>query len=577
MENKKEIKKVRWTKRLKATVISLALAMSVALGGAVAALVITSNNNNKLGGSIADIGGGSGSGDNAITTTITASSGLGKFNNGATYRHTGISSNNPVANQSVTVVSTATWGSQTNPYVIRDAADWLFFANAVNNGTATPSGGTAYASATYVINAGGILDFYNTTLTPVGTQSRPFTGTVYGNNTVFYFADIGSVTATNVPMGYSQTAPSVTVRASGLLGITGGNALIADITLDNSCKLASSMQNSSWTASGYPAVGSFVGIVNAGNRLINFTSKMPITFTNTAANNTYCAIGCLVGYLGDGGTGLTVVGCSYVGTMTIKGSSSGNLNDASKIGGLVGYTKHSATYIHNVLVSASYFNTTMNVSNLGLNASGLIGGTGCAGGSTSPGGANAGVKFVVQNSVVEWNCNATNCGSPDYNAIVGYPYAVANGSTMTNVGIISNATNMAGCTSAGWISANRTNVYSYCNYTTAESPNTTSEVRTNIAGNANIKNYLNVATSGVVSGVKIAAVPTLRIHYNVGNLAGANAPVDSSFNSGSNVTLKNPVSVPTGTTFNNWRLNSVTGTAVSNTSGKTTHLTVYAT
>ena len=577
-ENKKGTKTGKLkglSRRAKFIVTSAVLAVCLAVSGIVSA-VLLSNKNIKIGGTLAEIG-ESTSDNGAISTAITASSGLGRYNNGDSYRYTNISGNNPVANQTRTVTR-GTWGTAADPYVIRNASDWLFMVNAVNNGTAAPSGGTAYASATYVINAGGVLDFNNTDITPVGTQSHPFTGIIYGNNTGIYFANLSYVTATNISLPLSTAVLAATVRVSGLVGITSGNAMIADITIDNSCKMASSMLSYSWTASGYPAVGSFVGMVNAGTRLVNCTSKMSISLTNTVANNSYCGIGGLVGYLGDGGTGLTVIGCSYVGTMTIRGSSRGSTNDASKLGGMVGVLKHSATYVHSVVVSASYFNTTMNVTNCGLNGSGLIGGVGCPGGSVAPGGGNAGVKFNVQNSFIEWNCHTTDCGSPDYSGIAGYPYTVVAGSVVSNVGIISNAENMAGCGNSLPSSVvTSTNVYSHCSYGSADSTHTEAAVRTNIAGNSNIKNYLNVDNAGNVSGVKNAVTPLYMIHYNVGGLAGANAPASSYYSSGQNKTLNNPVSTPTGTIFNNWRYGNVNGTSISSTNGRSEHLTVYAT
>ena len=317
MESKNKKKGIRWTKRLKAVVISVVLAVTVAIGGAATGIILA-NNNNKIGGEFADS-----TAAPSTTPEVTASSGLSKFPAGSNYYYTGInSSNDPAPGQSVTVNASAAWGSATNPYVIKTINDWVFFTNAVNNGTGAPSGGTAYASATYVVDAGGTLNFGSKIILPVGNASRPFTGTVYGGNTVISNAKLGYYTAS----GWNY---------SGLFGNTNG-AKLYDFTIASSC---STVLSGSYDFSNtWPRIGSFVA-QSATPYFVNCASKMSVSITNTSTVATnYARIGGLIGVNGSGST-LTFVGCSYIGNVTYRGNSATANdcgNDYARFGGFIG-------------------------------------------------------------------------------------------------------------------------------------------------------------------------------------------------------------------------------------------------
>jgi len=574
MESKNKKKGIRWTKRLKAVVISVVLAVTVAIGGAATGIILA-NNNNKIGGEFAES-----TAAPSTTPGVSASSGLSKYTNGARFYYTGVnSSNDPAPGLSVTVNASAAWGSATNPYVIKTVNDWVFFTNAVNNGTGAPSGGTAYASATYVVEAGGILNFGGKRILPVGNASRAFSGTVYGGNTVIQ----------NAKLGYYSTGGR---DYSGLFGNTNG-AKFYDLTIASNC---SSVLTGSYDfgTTNFPFIGGFTTIATSPT-FVNCTSRLPVNIVNTHSAATSSSLiagtGLVGGFVGRiTGTGTSkFVGCAYINNINFQGHSGtlASTNDDSSFGNFIGEIVSATT--HTLIVSGAYIKSSMVIRNNGSHSGSIIGSV----------GGSVGLTLTLKNAVVEFNLDYFDTaglkygqsgyrgGSPDAGVLLGYTGAnYKAGSSMTNVFLSGDYTKGAWGSSEGWLTntnITKTNVYS--NYVSSLAPNltthTTAEVTNAKKTNTAIQNVLNVnASTGAVSGTKYeagAAGATYYVNYVIGGIAGANQPAATSYKHGSSVALKNPSSTPTGTTFNNWRYGSVSGAAIANTSGRQGNLTVYAT
>ncbi|MDE6373894.1 MAG: hypothetical protein K2L72_05275, partial [Clostridia bacterium] len=496
----------------------------------VAAIAITSNNK-KVGGDFAD-----NTAAPSFSAGVSASSGLSKFPAGAKYYYTGVSSaNDPAPGQSVTVNASATWGSSTNPYVIKSINDWVFFTNAVNNGTAAPSGGTAYASATYVVDAAGTLNFGSKALTPVGTASRAFSGTVYGGNTVISNAKFGYFNTTSVAYyGIS----SFNFNASGLFGNT-SNAKIYDLTISSNC---SSVLTGSYDFNGvYPMIGAF-SAKSSNPYFVNCTSKMPINIVNTnssllqgSAIQTLCKIGGIVGEAS--GSAQTYVGCSNIANVTYRGHSNASTiawDGPSFFGGLVGFYTANCT----LTVSGCYVSSSWVIQNAGTSAGGIAGGD------------RNSLTLKMQNTVINVTAKNTDTngkeqgtsgylgGAPELSTIVGWsPPSYLSGSFVNNVAIKFDGGTQYGSRDTWFTATNvtKTNVTNFVSGTmvnnkdqSANNASNSAAVDTAIKGNTAIKNVLNVnASTGAVSGTKYeagAAGATYYVNYVIGGLAGANQP-----------------------------------------------------
>ena len=161
-----------------------------------------------------------------------------------------------------------------------------------------------YASATYVIDAGGILDFGSKIILPVGTSSRTFTGNLYGNGTVFKNAKIGYQTVS-------------TNYRSALFGYA-NNAKLFDITIDSTC--SSVFSGSFDYGTNGIIISSFIS-AGVSPYLVNCTSKMGFNVTNlstTLSGSLAVANGRFGGLVGEASGGLTLVGCNYSGNVTVQ-------------------------------------------------------------------------------------------------------------------------------------------------------------------------------------------------------------------------------------------------------------------
>ena len=575
MESKNEKKGIRWTKRLKAVVISVVLAVTVAIGGAATGIILA-NNNNKIGGEFAES-----TAAPLIDSTklVTESNGLGEFSAGSKYYYTGISSSNdPAPGQFQIVDKAQKWGTKANPYVIRSINDWAYFTNAVNKAYATPANGTAFISAVYVIDAGGTLNFGGKQLETVGGRvvNKCFTGTVYGGNTVF----------NNAVIGYEKT---YAWYYFGLFGWA-NRATITDITVSSNCGL---LINGTWEFDKTKMGGTFVASC-ADCTLVNCTSSLSYDIRNSGTSYECAWLGGLIGETIENGGRTTVqlIGCAYKGNITFRGvSGASTSNDVDKIGGLIGLYR--PTNDAKMVISGCYVKTTFASQNAGSNFAGLIGSSGKA------------MLLTLKNTVVDLTVNlndSTNLAygsagykgcSPDVSTLFGLggPTSYLAGSTISNIAckVNTNGTGFVGdywSTNSNVVKSGAVKVNYTCtgpNSNNASNSNnaTVTEVTNEIKTNTAIKNELNVnASTGAVSGTKYeagAAGATYYVNYVIGGLAGANQPAATSYKHGSNVALKNPSSTPTGTTFNNWRYGSVSGAAIANTSGRQGNLTVYAT
>ena len=323
------------SRKVKVTLISIALALAFAVCGIVAAVSL-SGNNKKVDGGIAD---GAANG-NVATVAITPSTSLSTAPNGTVFYYTGVNTSTHVTtfDQKLTVNASATKGSATNPYLIRSTADWVYFTNQVNAGNAS------FKSGAFVIDAGGVLDFGNNVLTPVGsTSANTFTGILYGNNT----------TIKNAKIGYNLVG---NWRYTGLFGFKSGG-MITDLIMDSTCALSETSWNIYNAGAGLraPLVGSFIAEMTGASSLVNCVSKMTITAKSTNTTAAVVAsnsrIGGLIGQVSAASSAIHILNCGYLGNIDYLGSTVQNsANDTDFAGQVVGFivaSKSNTFYIKN--------------------------------------------------------------------------------------------------------------------------------------------------------------------------------------------------------------------------------------
>ena len=101
-------------------ILTLLLVSVVALGAALSVSLLNLDNPNNVPDS------------NVAQAAISAASSFDKFFNGTKFYYTNPTSS---GNSSVTVNTSAAHGSQTNPFVINTAAQWVLFAQVITNQT----------------------------------------------------------------------------------------------------------------------------------------------------------------------------------------------------------------------------------------------------------------------------------------------------------------------------------------------------------------------------------------------------------------------------------------------------------
>ena len=141
-------------------ILTLLLVSVVALGAALSVSLLNLDNPNNVPDS------------NVAQAAISAASSFDKAQNGSKYYYTQPTS---TTQASVTVNSSAAWGSAANPYVINTAAQWVLFANVFTNQTA------GYVGSDKVYILGNDINFGGNIIPEVGRNSAGFNATLYGN------------------------------------------------------------------------------------------------------------------------------------------------------------------------------------------------------------------------------------------------------------------------------------------------------------------------------------------------------------------------------------------------------------
>ena len=216
-------------------------------------------------------------------------------------------------------------------YQIEDAADLIAFSNLVNSGT---TGANAVLTAT--------IDLGNQSFTPIGTYSKPYTGTFDGAGHTIQNAEI--------------SGSDDTVIWVGLFGCVNGGT-VKDFTLANIHVTNTSVASS--TDSSQAASGVAVGILGTSN---GGTVDSVITLSSCTVNGVY-RTGGIVGSSRDRSTNISncvnratvtgsakytggIVGAAHnvwarpsaTGTRVTTCVNYGTISGTSEVGGIVGYT-----------------------------------------------------------------------------------------------------------------------------------------------------------------------------------------------------------------------------------------------
>ena len=199
-------------------------------------------------------------------------------------------------------------GSEAHPYQISSKEDFLAIATAVADETAEGPLGFVTDNGTFFGSAGAHylqtdnIDLENAYITPVGLESKPFSGVYDGGNKTLSNYKIDNVTiGYNGAFGHMVGGMLKNVKISG-----------ADIVTKN-------------------YGGGLVGLVKSG------TVIQDCSVSNSSLKGDTGAVGGIVGYIY---SGATVSGCSIsnVSIGAASGSTGGN-----NYGGIVGYLKNSGT------------------------------------------------------------------------------------------------------------------------------------------------------------------------------------------------------------------------------------------
>ena len=209
-------------------------------------------------------------------------------------------------------------GTQSSPYQINNAADFAYFANAVN-------AGTNYDGKYIVLNINLSLNGKN--WTPIGTKTNPFAGNFNGNNkkisglsvtgNTVYAGLFGYVTGTVKNLGIA----SGTISATASSGITYAGPLVA--YLKGSVENCYSWATVSAGATDFIYAGGLVGYIDNTGSVTNSYASGTV---NVSSSNGFAYAGGLAA-LNKG----TIQNTLAFGNVTAKGSSS----TSSRNGGFV--------------------------------------------------------------------------------------------------------------------------------------------------------------------------------------------------------------------------------------------------
>ena len=216
-------------------------------------------------------------------------------------------------------------GTQGDPYQIYNAAELLWFAQAVNDGQTG-----ACAILCDNIDLSGIEKW-----TPIGTSSKPYAGTFNGTsfsisnmtieNAGSYSGLFGYVTGTvmNLSISGSITVNGQGQHIGGAVGCLDGSGKVSNVT--STVKL-----NVTGTAEHTTAVSRIGGVVGAALEVHEPTVEECIFAGEITFTNDVDCLGGIIGYIWSG----NIKNCGNVGTITGNaGSSAGNYC----VGGILGY------------------------------------------------------------------------------------------------------------------------------------------------------------------------------------------------------------------------------------------------
>ena len=321
----------------------------------------------------------------APTIYISAAANFDKFSNGKTYTYS-----TPTGTKTVTVSTSAAWGTETNPFVIKTAGQWALLANKVMAANYT---NTAHVNDVYVLDAD--IDFQgNTYLTPsIGgeDEAKSFSGKFYGQRHTLKNAYFANPNSTKNFGAFSHVS----------------SATITDFSIDKSCQilLPSTLPNSI-------EMGFIAGTARAAN-FINLVSNASINYDSKLVDLAYSmSVG---GIAGTTYSGCKFYKCGNTGAMTLTGGkTSENLflgDNNIRLGGLVG--ENNAGDSLNIENCFSYGNLTSYYG--GPCIGGLVGRTMFSNTvATSP-------YLIFKNCYIDFDINHYYGGSPDVSATVGYP------------------------------------------------------------------------------------------------------------------------------------------------------------
>ena len=391
----------------KTLVLTLALVAVIAVGAALALSLTSFDGNSALAPS------------DTAHAAISAASSFGKFANGSKYFYTDLNG----VQQTITVSSTATHGTRTNPFVITTKEQWQLMINKVAE--QGPNCGGVYNSNSTYYSLGADIDFGNNMLAPVGKGVAGFMGQFLGNkHTVknayldFYNSGYGSE-------GY---------HCAGLFNCLRGGAGIFDLIIDSSIKIDATKMTSGNTGSTTGAmgnsremlIGGCASWVSGPANLSNIISKVTITLNSTSATfQRVTTVGGIVGSNWSGTCG--IYNCVSSARIECKGGATNpGIESNIRIGGIVGSMNdiNSKLTINNCAVTG----TTLIAHNGGVTMGGVLG---CMINSASQ---TVSITNTVVNATLSLPDAAANYTTPDYGAIIGYASAgLATGSKISDI------------------------------------------------------------------------------------------------------------------------------------------------
>lgn len=534
----------------KSAILVLSLVLALSLFAGVALLSLLSNDNHF---SVS-------SPDASANAAISPATSFGRFPNGTKYYYTNATS---TTEATITVNSSATYGSQTNPFVIRNKEEWVFFANMITAQNST------YAGAKHFV-LGADIDLGGNSVSPVGCHATGFQGFLYGNKHTIKNGTL----AANTTVNSSQAVVGLFYKLNG--------ASVFDLTIASNivCSVAANKPT---------VIGTLAGFAT-NTTLVNVHSSANLTVNNSASTvgTNYVYMGGLLGQA-TGGSYLKMYKCSHQGTFTETAgadsvAATSYTDNAINIGGLLG-RKEAAVVELTVLQCVSKM--IVNGKHGGINLGVLFGG----------GYIGNNLKVTIQNYVsVSSYSYSGNMQSPDIRNLNGYTTAGTcdPSSLISNIYLYNDGANAsvnAFLLGSGNVDAlevsQQSGVYTNKSLTLASTAGkvTTSSSAADLVTKANANSSVNTIYTLSTAGAPTAkAASTGRITFAKGDGATGGAADTTYTVSTADQTKSGTAPTRTGYTFKGWSLVSPTGT-ISNTTtitnftipkNTTGNITVYA-